>query len=127
MLEHGEFDLKLTGNVVHTFPVNGFNEFGIQRIRAAILDLAKGLEKWALFEHPKSLAGLTPEASEEISRSYEEFSDRGCVLIALEISPVWGEVIRKSLGNDFPIPVHFDTNAEQLDQLIDNRLSGNLS
>lgn len=123
MQEHGDFELKIIGNVIHTYPMSGFNEFGIQRIRKAILELAEGLESWALFEHPKSLAGLTPEASVEIAKSFEEFSQKGCVMIALEISPVWEGVIRKSLETVIPIPVHFDSNSETLNELIMNALA----
>jgi len=122
MLEHGDFEIEIIGNVVHTYPVGGFNEHGIKRIRQSIMNARPYDEKWALYEHPKDVAGLTPEAALEIALSYKEFCKNDCVVIALEVCSTWQNVIAKRLKKELPIPLYFDSNGSRLEALIHRHL-----
>lgn len=70
MKPHGQYKVTLEGSVVHVFPEGGFNEEGIQEMHEHVLLVAPKNKQWALFEHPKDLAGLTPEALKELIVSY---------------------------------------------------------
>ena len=122
MLEHGDFEIKTIESVVHTYPVGGFNEYGIKRIRQSILNACPYDRKWALYEHPKDVAGLTPEAALEIALSYKEFCENGCVVIALEVCSTWQNVIARKLKQDLAIPLYFDSNGSNLEVLIHQHL-----
>jgi hypothetical protein len=123
MKSHGDYKIELINDVVHTFPVAGFNEEGIRELREQILLIAPVDRPWALFEHPKDLAGLTPEALEELLKSYQSFSKLNCIVVALEASPTWQYVINKMLSGNLDIPFYLSSNLGQLESLVKQHLS----
>ena len=122
MKPHGNYKVELRHDIVHVFPVGGFNEDGIRDVREQVLLIAPKNRPWGLFEHPKDLAGLTPEASEELLKSYQIFSKLNCIVIALEICSTWQGVIEKVLTNNLDIPVYLNNDLGQLDALMKQHL-----
>jgi hypothetical protein len=105
MLVHGKYQLEMEDGIIHVYPVGGFNEFGIRKLHEDILELAPPNEPWALIEHPRSEAGLTPAAAAELAANYQKLSRIGCVAIGLEVNYLWQKVITEALGNAISIPV----------------------
>ncbi|MFD2167930.1 hypothetical protein ACFSJY_16875 [Thalassotalea euphylliae] len=107
MVAHGDFSVIVEGNIVHTYPVGGFNKEGIESIRAAIVDAIPNTNNWILFEHPKDQAGLTPDAAQAIGESYLEFEKQGCQEIRLEVCSTWRAIITRQLSSKLDIPLTF--------------------
>ncbi len=97
MKEHGNFQIKVVGNVIHTFASDGFNEYGIARYRQQVLALTKCLTTWQLYEHIGDSSGLTPEAVSELTKTYQSFASNGCMAIAVEINSTLAYLIEKRL------------------------------
>ena len=124
-LSHGNFDLFVENNVVHTFPSGGFNPEGIIEIRQEILKHAKTFDWWILFEHPGNKAGLTPEAVKEIVRSFQHFEQAGCKAIAMEVHPTWGWAMHNSVAKNINIPLCFDEDKTLVEQWIKSYIRDN--
>jgi len=92
------------GRIIHNYPVGGFNAEGIKAVTDAIIDIAPSKGHWALFEHPKKDAGLTPDGLEASQMMYEIFIENGCVAIALEIGCTFGGVLDREVLHDLPVP-----------------------
>lgn len=122
MESHGDYTIQLVGNVVHVFPVGGFNEEGIEEVQEEILKTAPSSENWALLEHPKGLAGLTPEAAEKLISGYQQFSQLNCVAIGLESSPVWQLTIERLARDKLDIPIFSDSDGIKIESLIQQYL-----
>lgn len=116
---HGNFKIELINDVVHIFPSGGFNEQGIREIRDQVLLAAPTTKPWGVLEHPKDLAGLTPEAAKELLKSYQTFSKRNCIVVALEVCSTWQAVIESLLNGDLDIPFHLNSDLEQLEARLD--------
>jgi ligand-binding SRPBCC domain-containing protein len=102
--------------------MGGFNEEGIRDLRAQILRIAPINEVWGLFEHPKDLAGLTPEASKELLKSYQSLSKLNCKVVAIEACSTWQDVIEGLLKNNLDIPFYLGDDLEQLSILLQQEL-----
>ena len=113
---HGRYTIKREGNVVHTYPVGGFNDLGIIRIRESILEAASGCHHWILLEHPCNKAGLTPAAVKEIIRSFEMFKASGCIGIAMEVESTWAWAMNKELKEELGIPLYFNDDHSKTQQ-----------
>lgn len=122
MKSHGNFVVELINDVVHIFPSGGFNEEGIIEIRDQVLLIAPTDKPWGVFEHPKDLAGLTPEATQELLKSYQIYSQNNCVFVALEVCSTWQGVIEKMINGNLDIPFYQDSNLSQLETLINKHL-----
>jgi hypothetical protein len=118
MNPHGDYKVELINDVVHVFPIGGFNEGGIRELREQILLIAPINRAWGLFEHPKDLAGLTPEASNELLKSYQNFCKLNCKVIAVEASSTWQGVIDKMLNGNLDIPFYLSNDLVELEDLI---------
>ncbi len=101
---HGNYKIELRDQIVHVYPTGGFNDIGIQLLRKSILELAPSTAPWALFEHPKNMAGLTPDAVNAIRESYKIFQENNCVAIALEISATWRDIFERDIVSHIQIP-----------------------
>jgi len=123
MKPHGDYKIELLDNVVHIYPVEGFNEEGIQELREQILLIAPIDRPWALFEHPRDMAGLTPEALVELLKSYQRFSNLNCKVVALEVSSTWQCIIEKILSDKLDIPFYLSSDLEQLEGLVKKHLN----
>lgn len=123
MQPHGDYKVELINDVVHVFPLGGFNEEGIQEVREQVLLIAPKDRAWGLFEHPKDLAGLTPEALGELLKSYQYFSDFNCKVVALEVNATWQGVIEKGLKGNLDIPFSLSNDLDQLEVFIKQHLS----
>ncbi|WP_019027758.1 hypothetical protein [Colwellia piezophila] len=123
MKSHGDYKIELLNDVVHIFPSGGFNEEGIREVRDKVLLIAPTIKPWGLFEHPKDLAGLTPEAAEELLKSYQMFSNRNCIVVALEVCSTWQGVIDKVINGNIDIPFYQSSNLWELEGLINQHLS----
>ena len=119
---HGDYTIQLIGNVVHVFPIGGFNEQGIEELQQAILKAAPKSEKWALLEHPKGMAGLTPEAAEQLISGYLKFSRVNCAAIGLEVSSVWKMTIERVAQDKLMIPLFCDSDGIKVESLIQHYL-----
>lgn len=102
----GHFTVEVKDNLVISNPVGAFNESDIQRLRQAVLDAAKTKDTWIFLETPKSEAGLTPEAVDELARSYDIFHQNGCKAVALEVGPTFGSLFSKPPFSDLAIPIY---------------------
>ena len=114
MKSHGDYKVELINDIVHIYPVGGFNAEGILDVRGSVLSIAPTDRPWGLFEHPKDLAGLTPEASDELLKSYQEFSEHNCIAVALEICSTWQGVVERKLSDNLDIPFYLSNDLEQL-------------
>ncbi len=122
MKPHGDCKVELINDVVHIFPIGGFNEEGIRDIRDRILSIAPIDKPWGLFEHPKDLAGVTPEAAEELLQTYLTISKFNCKVVALEVCSTWQGVLEKTLDGNLDIPYYFSNELEELNTLIQEHL-----
>lgn len=122
MKGHGHFTCELIGDVVHTYPVSGFNEYGIQELQEAITLLVKEKESWALFEHPREQAALTPQAMIALKNAYQTFASQGCVVIVLEIGVTYGSLIINKVLNQIPLPSMVSRDVNQLTQFVSQHL-----
>ncbi|NMP29992.1 hypothetical protein HII17_00335 [Thalassotalea sp. M1531] len=126
-LAHGDYELKLEGNIVHCFPKGGFNRTGIIALRSEIIALAPKNQSWVLFEHPLSEAGLTPDGATELYSSYTLFEKMGCKAVALEICSTWQYIIEKLLTDELTIPVYFDNDSHILTAKLNQVLASKQS
>ncbi len=122
MKPHGDYKIEVIDNVVHVYPTGGFNEQGIKLMHEDIASIAPLNKRWALFEHPKNIAGLTPESIEELVRCYQHLSKLNCVVAALEISSAWQGVFEKSVIGKVSVPVYLNRDIAKLEQLIKQKL-----
>jgi len=124
MSPHGKYKIELIGNVVHVFPTGGFNEQGIRQMHKEIASIAPKIKPWALLEHPKDIAGLTPEAIEELVSCYKSLSSINCVVAALQISGAWQGVFETRIVDKVNIPVYLDCDLalleKQITHILDN-------
>lgn len=123
MNPHGDYKIELINDVIHVFPIGGFNEEGIQEVRDAILLLAPKNRPWGLFEHPKDLAGLTPEAADELLKTYRYISEMNCKVVALEICSTWQGVLERTLHGNLDIPYYLGNDLEQLQATVEQYVS----
>lgn len=118
MLEHGDFRIERDGKIIHIYPVGSFNEFGVNAVFAAIKEMAPVDTNWALIEHPKNDAGLTPEATEALINNYHALSQLGCKAVGLEVNALWTSVLSKLLNDRLDIPVYFYQDPQALERKI---------
>lgn len=123
MNPHGEYKIEVMENILHVFPVGGFNAQGIEELHNDVAKKAPKNRAWALFEHPFNHAGLTPEAVDEIINCYQRLSQTNCVAVALEISSTWQGIFEKLILEKVKIPVYLDSRPEILEQKIKEELS----
>lgn len=121
MEAHGYFDVERIDSIVHAYPRGGFNAQGIIALRTEVISQAPQTP-WILFEHPKELAGLTPDAVDALKESYLIFSTLKCCAIALEISTTWKNVIDKQITQDLSIPIFMGKDNKALQDQIANTL-----
>lgn len=114
MLEHGNYHMELVGNILHVYPVGGFNEFGINALHLEIRQIAPRDIAWALIEHPKSSASLTPEAATALCNNYKLMEQHGCRAIGLEVNRLWELTIKKAMGDKVAIPVYYSKEPQEL-------------
>ena len=114
MHAHGNFQINLEGNIVHVYPVGDFNEIGINELQGEIIRLAPKNTSWALIEHPKNAAGLTPEAALQLVQGYQQFVKLGCGAIGLDVSQCWQEIIKLYLPKELTIPIFFSAGTNTL-------------
>ena len=122
MREHGTFHLKLIGDIVHMYPKGGFNEQGIKAYHDQLLSIAPTDRAWALIEHPKDQAGLTPEAAEALCKLYCEVSELGCRVIGLEINNFWAQTIQNLIKDRVDIPVYFNEDLVEVEKLVNQHI-----
>ena len=113
MLEHGEFTIETEGRVVHVYPKGSFNKQGIAKLCEAVLSV-RPAGKWALFEHPRDVAGVTPDAASELAASYKRMSESGCGAVAVEVMKLWHDVIKMACRGVVTIPVYIDDSESPL-------------
>ena len=118
MWAHGNFKIELKGNVIHVYPVGGFNKEGIDEVHTEVSIVAPNNTAWILFEHPKDLAGLTPEALDALVESYLKFQEQNCSAIALEICSTWEGVVRRALKDKLYIPLFLSDDLTYLENQI---------
>ncbi|EAR60490.1 hypothetical protein [Neptuniibacter caesariensis] len=119
----GEFSLVVEAKVIHTYPLGGFDEQDIAVYRDEIIQAGEGLGKWVLFEHPKKIGSLTPEALELLTQAYNEFAGRGCVAIAVEVSYLFGTILRQNAEPLVKLPMLISDDPAELKEQIDTYLS----
>ena len=122
MQAHGEYRIVLVGSILHLYLAGDFNMEGSQIVDEAILDAAPKNTPWALCEHQKDNSGLTPDAIEEIYLFYLKLKKLNCVAIGLELSNVWGEILRKAFSGKLDIPIYFNQNTSKLETLLKQHL-----
>jgi len=122
MKPHGDYKIRVSNNIVHVFPVGGFNPEGIEALHKDIVSSAPA-NSWVLFEHPCDTAGLTPEAVDAIVRSYQNLAKINCVAIALEISSTWKYLFEKNIVAQIAIPVYLDNRVDVLEKNVDRVLN----
>ncbi len=122
MNPHGNYIIEVVDDIVHVFPSGGFNALGIEELHQDIVLKAPINRPWALFEHPRDLAGLTPEAIEALINSYQKFATANCVVAALEISSVWKGVFDSFIVDKVDFPIYLDSNITYLENEIRAKL-----
>lgn len=123
MLEHGEYRLEWSGQVLHNYPVGGFNEFGIDSMRDRILEVVGDRNGWAFFEHPRDNAGLTPEAVPALCRMHQALIRQGCVAIGLEIGVTFGGVIRDQIFPLLSVPAIVDEDPAIVEHFLEQAVT----
>lgn len=119
----GEFSLVVEAKVIHTYPLGGFDEQDIAVYRDEIIQAGEGLDKWVLFEHPKKIGSLTPEALELLTQAYNEFAGCGCLAIAVEVSYLFGTILRQNAQPLVKLPMLISDDPAELKEQIDTYLS----
>lgn len=115
---HGNFKVELINSVVHAFPSGGFNERGVIELRKEILRIAPLDSSWILVEHPKDLAGLTPDALTELIKTYQVVSAHNCKAIALEINTTWHKIIKAHIKDSLDIPLYLSDDLESINDFL---------
>ena len=118
MIEHGSFHIELLDNIIHVYPIGGFNEAGIKAIHDEIRSIAPTDQAWALIEHPKDQAGLTPEAADELCKYYCQLSSFGCKAVGMEVNNFWARTIGELLENKIDIPVYFHEDSDEVKKAV---------
>ncbi|WP_026374532.1 hypothetical protein [Aestuariibacter salexigens] len=80
---HGKFSVEVDGNIIVNRYAEGFNQAGIRAVTDAILESARGLERWALLQLPEASAGLTGDSVPEMMRAYNRLQCAGCIAVAI--------------------------------------------
>ena len=124
MNEHGEYSLKLVKNILHVYPIGGFNGEAIIAFRKDIQKTAPINKDWVLIEHPKNLAALTPEAAKELSMHYSQLEKIGCKAIGIEVNKFWEKVVKVSIAESkVDLPIYFNEIPEEFESLVIKHLS----
>ncbi|MDF2177848.1 hypothetical protein P2G88_06255 [Aliiglaciecola sp. CAU 1673] len=118
MKEHGTFSLTLIDKTVHSYPIDSFNQYGIERYRDAVLAMAACLNQWLLFEHPRNLAALTPDGLKALGDAYRAFEKAGCEAIAVEVAVLFKTVIERELAEVVKIPLMLDDSEARLSDFL---------
>lgn len=114
MKAHGTFHIKQTDDVIHTYPVDSFNQYGVERYRDAVLEQAASMPSWYLFEHPRNLAALTADGLRALGQAYQAFEKAGCRAIAVEVAVLFKTLIERDLSNLVQIPLRLDDSESRL-------------
>jgi len=123
MQAHGDYKIELIDKVVHVYPRGGFNEEGIIAMHKEIAAIAPSNCAWALLEHPKNIAGLTPKAITEIIKGYQQLIAHNCVVIGLEISSAWQDVFEKNVIANVDLPIYLSSDVSALEKVIKEKLA----
>ncbi|WP_102797211.1 hypothetical protein [Bowmanella denitrificans] len=118
MLEHGTFELKLHGRVLHSFPRGSFNRPGLLRYRQALLLAAAKLSGWILYEHAGNEAALTSEALPELIETYRQAEENGCIGIACDVGPLFRDLIQAQALGKLQIPLLLSDKASEIEPFI---------
>lgn len=118
MRAHGDYKIEVIGQIVHVYPIGGFNVQGIQAMHCDIIKAAPRQNGWALFEHPKGEAGLTPDAVHSLIEHYQHLVDMNCCAVALEISSTWRAIFEKLVAEQLTIPILLDGDCQALSQQL---------
>jgi len=122
MNPHGDFKIELIDNVVHVYPSGGFNEQGVELLNEEIVSIAPQDQPWAVLEHPKNSAGLTPEALSKIAGFYQKIGELNCVALGFEISSTWKGVLEKAFIDKVDIPICMSNDLEKVELFIHEKL-----
>lgn len=122
MKAHGDYRIEIEDRIVHIYPCDGFNAEGIASLHKETLLVAPIDVPWVLFEHPRNIAGVTPEAVIEIAQAYKNLEKLNCIAIALEISSTWKQVFEENIIGILNIPVYLNSDISKLEQAIKGNL-----
>lgn len=88
-MQKPEIKAHIEGRVIHVYPEGAFGEREVNLYEAQIEKLIPKDTTWALFEHPKLIAGLSPDGQKALLPVYMRLISRGCVVIASEVSSIF--------------------------------------
>ena len=120
---HGSYTIDIEGYLVITHPRGGFNESRIIDLRLELIEMTHDFPSWVLLGSPLDKAGLTPEAVEEIAKSYQIFFDHGCIAIALEIGFTFGKIFQQPPFSELPMPIYTGKDKGDLIDKLTSHLS----
>lgn len=122
MHAHGSTTYQWHGDILESSPRGNFNEEGIIEHMEQVALQANGRDKWVLFERPKTEAGITPEAIDILVKAYENFAQKGCIMVVIEVPGVFGSTIGKVADGILSIPFHHGNDPERLKQMAEQAL-----
>lgn len=117
---HGETSVEVIGDVVHTYPVGGFNELGILEYEKAVLAAIPESSSWQLVDHPMHKAGLTPMAMPELNRVFKGFIQLNCLAIAEHVESTFGLALEKFVLHDLKVPTLVSNNESEIEAFLNH-------
>ena len=82
---HGEFSIKVEGNVVHAYASEAFNTEGAAAFFNAVMKQGRPLGRWVLQVHISEDAGITPEVMEFTVKEIAGLNALGCLGIVSQL------------------------------------------
>lgn len=110
------------GNIIHTYPMGSFGRKEVTLHYQAVVKFAEHHKTWALFEHPKANAGLSPEGEIALMTQYQNVVNAGCKVIALEVSTVFAERLNKYIFPEIDCPCMASQDKDALLAFINSNI-----
>ena len=106
----GEFDNKLSENVVISDYTGSFNITGIKAIVADVLDKTKHLSYWIWYQRPSPEAGITPDAIRSLIIRYTHLEHQGCIGLGILNQNVLIKSFKLPEDGTIAIPIKISRN-----------------
>lgn len=125
---HGEYSIKLIGNIVYCDYSHGFNKAGVIAITEEMLRVAEPVKEWVMLQRPEPSAGITSDAIETMYRGYIKLQQSGCLGVGIVDNSIFVRAGNFPKDGPLTMPIHIHKDEKVLmaylnDILRDNTLA----
>ena len=111
---HGEFTVRMAGNIVYCDYSQGFNAAGINAIYSEILRVTEHCDAWVMLQRPAPSAGLTPEAIDAMYEGYIKLQNAGCLAVAVVDNSMFVHAVSFPRDGTLTLPFMIDKDEQAL-------------